>query len=296
MNIIVIGDIMIDETVYGAVDRISPEAPIPVLQESYRTKIIGGAGNVARNLKAIYPEGNIFLMGLASLECTKLVQNINWVLQDLIPNNEMNIKLRYVDTKTGYQLLRIDNEESINCKNKTLDTNQTIDNIRKINPNGIVFSDYNKGTLTEELIIRLIQIANKKNIWTFADMRRNNIECYKEIMFITPNNKEFNIIAQERTPTQVIQDLDLCGILLTRGHEGMDLYYKNMPALHRDATENHIVDVTGAGDTALAAFTIATMLKNDHLEALTVANKMAGEVCMLKGTAIPKTTIYDHGY
>jgi D-beta-D-heptose 7-phosphate kinase/D-beta-D-heptose 1-phosphate adenosyltransferase len=195
--------------------------------------------------------------------------------------------------------LRVDNEEFIGCKGRFLPCEEIKSWIDEIQPDSIILSDYLKGAITQDLARTVIDSKNKKKI--FVDTRRPNIQMFKGANWITPNKHEFqkildNIYVQQPawkpTPKMVCGYAELEGILLTRGSEGMDLHIKDMH-FHEDSTNNHIVDVTGAGDLALATFTLIQLLYPKMLlkQMLRITNLSAGLGCMQMGTAVSDKTL-----
>ena len=317
MRFVVIGDIMIDETVYGGVERISPEAPVPVLSKTKVRRVIGGAGNVATNLRAICPRARVDLIGIASRDCLALLNNysLNSIYLYTPPEvriapEKMNVKLRFIDTKTGYQLLRVDNEDDVGIKELSLDWQFTKDIIEQGDrclpgADAVIISDYCKGAITEELARSIIShVKNNMNVPVFVDTRRHNPECFEGASYITPNVKELKIMMETlgyKYPVDIpnfVKNMKLKGMLLTKSEEGMELRLADDPTIwHRSADNKDVVDVTGAGDTALAAFAAAMTLKPSKPDwALEVANILAGEVCLFKGTAVPENTLETYGY
>ena len=296
---------MIDEVWYSDCDRLSPEAPVPVASLKEKTESLGGAANVARNLRALDPDLEIYLGGWLGSNYQHLLgrENINLWTAGWLPENLTNIKLRIIDRSKGYHLVRVDNEEFIGCKERFLPCDEILNWINEIQPDSIVFSDYLKGTITYDLARAVIDSKKDKKI--FVDTRRQDIQMFKGADWITPNRHEFQKIldfiyvrqpAWKPTPEMVCGYAELNGILLTRGSQGMDIFTDNIN-FHVDSLNKNVVDVTGAGDTALATFAaVKTLGCEDHKVALELANKLAGEVCMYQGTSIPKKTLKEYGF
>jgi D-beta-D-heptose 7-phosphate kinase/D-beta-D-heptose 1-phosphate adenosyltransferase len=296
MKFLVVGDVMVDETVYGQVDRLSPEAPIPVLQWEQVKRVPGGAGNAAMNLKAILPEASVYLAGYVAHAYEDAFSGISPRFFQSMSQHLMNVKLRYIDMKTGYQLLRVDNEEEIGCQTRTLDPESIRPALLEPNLRGVVISDYGKGAVTRKLARYIIASCRDQGIPSFVDTRRAANDWWQGVTYMTPNASEYTRMANGLAPKEFVQSMGLRGLLITRSQHGMDLHMSNGSAFHRQPTNTDIIDVTGAGDTALAAFvSMMTLNPGDPSEALRIANKLAGEVCMQRGAVTPAYSLKDYG-
>ena len=298
MKICIIGDLMVDMTVYGTCSRLSPEAPIPVLQRGEEVLQPGGAGNAAKNLKALMPKSQIILAGFLSDGYKDIFCDFDLSWCEWVP--EMNTKLRYIDQRTGYQLVRVDNEKSIGIIGSFISPGKALKMIVVEEPDFIILSDYGKGAITGALARDVICAARAERTPVLVDTRKATIDCFKEANYITPNRHEFCRITgtPENSPLinkvaqLTLEDMELDGILLTRGEQGMDLHLKD-GVFHEEADKKAVIDVTGAGDTALAAFALAIQSMEPQ-KALWIANKAAGDVCLKKGTAVPDLTLEDY--
>ncbi len=298
---------MIDETWYSDCFRLSPEAPVPVASLKQKVEVLGGAANVASNLRALVPEMEIYLGGWLGHKYQSLLsaEDISLWPGGWLPGDLTNIKLRIVDRNKGYHIVRVDNEEFVGCKGRFLPSEEIVNWIEEIEPDSIILSDYLKGTITRDLAKTLID--SKGNTEIFVDTRRQDLSMFKDADWITPNKHEFTKILEfihirepgwKQVPEMVCGYAGLQGLLLTRGSEGMDLCIaKEGKYLHQDSINTNIIDVTGAGDTALAAFAaIRTLGCKDYETTLRLTNKLAGEVCMSRGTTVPKQTLKEHGF
>ena len=305
---------MIDETHYCDCNRLSPEAPVPVAELKYKTSVLGGAANVAHNLKALAPDIRVYLCGWLGQDHQHLLndEDIHLWPGGWLPNNLTNIKLRIVDRHKGYHLVRIDNENFIDCNSRFLPNNEIISWMNKIQPDSIILSDYLKGAITKDLA-RAIITKNMGKAEVFVDTRNPDISMFEGADWLTPNKHEFNKILEftrvrqplwKQIPEMVRKQNNLRGILLTRGSEGMDLHTteeidgrQKRIQLHEDSINTNIIDVTGAGDTALATFvTLRTLGCKKHDFALKLTNQLAGEVCTHPGTTVPTKTLKEYGF
>ncbi len=300
-KIVVIGDNLIDETWYGDVIKLSPEAPIPVHQLSHKVYIPGGAANVARNIKALMSNHvEVTLISNMSANTKQWLADdyqINSWSDGNIEDKDTNIKLRIVDEKTGYHLVRVDNETLI--QQPSLDSKQVCNYLKKFEPDTIVFSDYNKGAITDKLVLAIMDLYNYMNTHEkpeiLVDSRKPNIECYKGCSLITPNMSEYDNLCKHlncKSPWELIEELDLYeGLLLTMSDKGMDFCMNDndFTVLHVEPSQKEIIDVTGAGDTVIA--TVAALLTIEQYVSwrniINITSVTAGEVCMKRGTAVP---------
>ena len=286
-KILIIGDAMLDKYSFGTTNRISPEAPVPVLKIEQDILKPGGAANVAANISSL---------GLnASLIADIGIDNNGRILRKLIKSLKINLisksdKNYKTTTKTrlisqNQQLMRIDDE----CDNENKANKNVSLEIQKLikNSDAIIFSDYNKGSLRN--IRQLIKISKKYKKPVFIDPKGNDFDCYKNSFAITPNLKEFeNIVGLCKNHNEIIRKaknlstkLNINSILVTLGSEGMILVRKNKnPEYIKATSANEVFDVTGAGDTVIAVLCAAYLSSDeDNLHfASVVANIAAGEV------------------
>ena len=284
-KILIIGDAMLDKYYLGSTERISPEAPVPVLKVESEILKPGGAANVASNISSLGQD-------------TTLIANIGIdtngkILKKLIGAQKINLiskKDKKIKTTTksrfisqNQQLIRVDDET--NDKINFLMPSNIESQVKKCD--AVIFSDYQKGA--QNNITKLIKLANKFKKPVFIDPKGDNFDCYKNSFCITPNRKEFENIVGKCSSNQdivnkskkLITKLNLKSILITLGSEGMVLVEKNLKPTKIEATSvNEVFDVTGAGDTVIATL-CATYLSSEMKDlkfAAVVANIAAGEV------------------
>lgn len=294
-KIIVIGDVMIDTYIYGKVSRISPEAPVPVVNFDSRTNHLGGAANVALNIKALGATPFIFsIIGddKNGMEFEKLLSenhlsNIGVIKSD---SRTTSVKTRIIGN--NQQLIRIDEEET-NEINSLLQFNIT-DAIKetclKENIDAIIFEDYNKGVLTDSIIQTIIDFANKNDIVTCVDPKIKNFLAYKNVTLFKPNLKELKAGLQidfdfpEDKPAlglaidQLIEKINPKYTFITLSEHGVILKSKeetiNIPAHIRN-----IADVSGAGDTVISVATLSLISGLSIKNVAEIANLAGGLVC-----------------
>ena len=298
-KVAVVGDVMLDTYCWGHVERISPEAPVPVVTLDKREYRIGGAGNVALNIASLGAPVTIF----------SVIGNDDdgIILQSLLKKNNINTSYlqksnaRITTNKSriisrNQQMMRLDSETikdlSDEDENKIIESVETF--INKENPQVIIFEDYNKGILTENVIAKIIALCKQKNIVTTVDPKRKNFFSYKGVDIFKPNLKEvkegLNLLIEEiDLPTlqnihQLLAEKLTHHIsFITLSEKGV-FYQKENEANILSSHFRNISDVSGAGDTVIAvASLIYAATKNVNLMAQ-VANIAGGLVCEEVGT------------
>ena len=296
LNILCIGDIIIDHDVHGRIDRDSPEAPIPILLIENENYCLGGAGNVAKNITSL--GGKCTLLHLydrcsSSNIITQLIKNdknINSVSVQ-VDGFKTPIKSRYKNKLK--QIIRIDNEDvqfKLDKKSKKLILTKLNNIINKFNL--IVLSDYNKGFLDKDLIQKIIKIANKNNIKIIADPKKNDLSSYANINLITPNEKEITDASAKKYLNEkeiiifskkMIKNNNIKNILVTRSEKGMLLINnKNTQKFYTSAKK--VSDVTGAGDTVIGTLALMLAAGFNDSESAMISNYAAGLVISKFGT------------
>lgn len=294
-KILVIGDLMIDHYLWGSCERISPEAPVQVVRITSETAVLGGAGNVISNLRALGAEvGVISVLGdcETSKELTNLLKEIDIDSKYLIvqKNRVASKKSRIIAAQQ--QVLRYDresnNEISIESQNYFLESFLTIVNNYDI----VLMSDYGKGVLTFDLTQSLISVANKANKKVLVDPKGLDYSKYKGAYLLTPNKKEAAEatkipINDDESLTQAIKQLkikcDLDISLITLSDQGIAIYDDTLRTHPTVARE--VFDVTGAGDTVLASMGFALACGYQIDEAVKFSNLAAGVVVGKIGSA-----------
>ena len=277
----VIGDLMLDQFIWGDVERISPEAPIPVVFVKKETFVPGGAGNTANNIAAL--GGDVYVVGLvgSDLAAEQLIQefkkreiNIAGILKD--KNRPTIQKIRVV--ARGQQVVRVDKEKSdcINSQQEREVLDFIASNIK--NWDGLVISDYTKGFITKNLTQEIISLAREYDKFIIGDTKPKHISFFKNISLITPNYKEAKEITGKESLEEAgkaIQEQLNCNVLITQGSQGMTLFENNkikqFPARARE-----VFDVSGAGDTVVGALALALASGANFEEAAIIANHAAG--------------------
>ena len=296
-RILVVGDIILDHYLWGKVERVSPEAPVPVVDVQRETHLLGGAGNVANNVASMGAKAVVAgIMGndhraeiLVKLFAEKGV-DASGVTADKRPTT---VKTRII--AHNQQIVRVDREDTSYIGNAAFKrlTDFIRDNIDSCD--AVIVSDYKKGVVTARMVRFLLARAKDRDIFIAVDPKVGHFSCYKGVSLITPNTKEASegsgvIIRDERSLEKaarvLLSKLRLGALLITRGHEGMSLFAEGR-ARHIPTVARQVYDVTGAGDTVIAAFTLAQTCGAGLLNAAVIANHAAGIVVGIVGTAAP---------
>lgn len=289
----VIGDIMLDCFIWGEVERISPEAPIPIVLIERETSMPGGSANTAYNIVSL--GGRACLLGLIGGDTVgdRLIRSLQ---ETGIDNSNV---LRVTDRKTtkktrivarNQQLLRLDYETDAIIDSQTEALIRS--NIRQEMPkwNGVIISDYVKGGITESLAREIISLARTNKIPVIVDTKSRTIDQYAGCTLITPNHHEASQITGVKDVNQagkMIQKQLGCGVLITQGAEGMTLFNQSEVS-HLSAQAREIFDVAGAGDTVAAAIALAIASGATMLQAAFISNHAAAVAVGKFGTAIVK--------
>ena len=299
LRVLVIGDIMLDRYIWGRVQRISPEAPVPVLKVSGENLSPGGAANVAVNLKSLGAQVELFGIIGRDYEGEKLIDQLKQI--DIDSKGIIYDLERQTTTKTrliaeSQHIARVDREETFPISN---DLKKKLINLFKKSveeqiPHGIIISDYTKGTINKDLSIEIIRFANEKGIFVVVDPKGMDFSKYKGANVLTPNQREAEEmcgfpIEDEDTLKKAVENLiketDADGVLITRGKRGISFSARGSDVKTIPSNAKEVFDVTGAGDTVISTFTLAFLSSNSWEDSIKIANQAAGIVVSRIGTA-----------
>ena len=288
LPIVIVGDVMLDHFIFGRVNRISPEAPVPVVEFDHEYFRVGGAGNVAHNARAL--GASVELVALLGRDAHgTLVRNAllkdgigtdGLVTEDSRPTTR---KVRIV-TSRNQQVARIDYETDREARGDVEAALMAALDRAAGPARAIVISDYLKGSITRPVVTRAVGIARDRQIPLLVDPKIPHFDYYAGVTLLTPNNAEAEAAAHTRIRTnadagaaaRVIRDRLACkSVLITRGESGMWLLDEDHEG-HLPATSREVADVTGAGDTVIATLALALAAGADTVEAATLANAAAG--------------------
>jgi len=294
-KLLVIGDLMIDHYLWGSCERISPEAPVQVVNVKSESAVLGGAGNVINNLNALGTQVDVIsVIGGCEIsdELKTLLSNINVDSQYLITQKDRITSKKSRIIASQQQVVRYDREstDEINSESQK----QILDTFNSIitDYDGVLLSDYGKGVLTKELTTSLIAIANKNNKKVLVDPKGLDYSKYKGAYLLTPNKKEASEATQvnikdDASLTQAITKLktecDLDVSLITLSEQGVAIYDDKLRTHPTVARE--VFDVTGAGDTVLASLGFALACGYEIDDAVEFSNLAAGVVVGKIGSA-----------
>ncbi len=295
-NVLVVGDVMLDRYWHGPAARISPEAPVPIVNVKQIEERPGGAANVALNIAALGAKSKI--VGLVGDD--EAAQSIKDSLHSVhvetdfvtVTNAPTITKLRVLSRHQ--QLIRLDFEESFADVDSTAMINKMSNALDQSNP-VIVFSDYNKGSLAD--VQKMIQLAKSRGVKVLVDPKGTSFEKYRGATLLTPNLSEFEGVVghckndQElfERARQLIKDLQLEALLVTRSEHGMTLIREHQEPFHLPTQAQEVFDVTGAGDTVIAVLAASIAAGSSFEDACALANAGAGVVVGKIGTSTVNT-------
>ncbi len=298
LKVLVIGDVMLDRYIFGKVSRISPEAPVPVLEIAKEEIKGGGAANVFLNLKALGCDASLLSVIGEDAEGKILRETLGekgvYLISD--PSRPTTVKARIVAHQQ--QIVRMDRELTSKISEKI--TEKMINSVNFNNYDGIIVSDYNKGVVTGKLIKEIFKLKDK-NTKIFVDPKVENISLYKNITLISPNHGE----AERITGIKMRKDEDFVEgakkikkllkckfVVITRGEEGMTFLDEDNKAGHLPTRAREVYDVTGAGDTVISILALSILSNAGINEACELANYGASvAVSKLGTTAVSSSEI-----
>jgi D-beta-D-heptose 7-phosphate kinase / D-beta-D-heptose 1-phosphate adenosyltransferase len=290
-QVLVAGDLMLDRYWHGATSRISPEAPVPVVKVEQSEDRIGGAGNVALNISALGAGAS--LVGIVGKD--EAAESLSTRLQSAGIHADLQVsatrptitKLRVISRHQ--QLLRLDFEDVFEAE----DADQLPQKVEQLlgNVGALILSDYAKGALQNSQA--LIASARQAGVPVLVDPKGSDFDAYRGATLLTPNLSEFEAVvgacpneqALVDKGAELLEQLDIEALLITRSEHGMTLLRKDMPELHLPARAREVFDVTGAGDTVISVLATAIAAGAELPDAVAMANIAAGIVVGKLGTA-----------
>ncbi|MEQ1756282.1 MAG: D-glycero-beta-D-manno-heptose-7-phosphate kinase [Micropepsaceae bacterium] len=298
VRIMCVGDVMLDHFVYGTVDRISPEAPVPVLKVNRETQMLGGAGNVVRNIAALGARATLVSVvgdDASGHTVSRLIGDEPNIEASLItvPHRQTSLKVRHV--ANNQQMLRIDRETTAPLDSE--DEDRVCKAVEDEMPacNAVILSDYAKGVLTPRVIERICAAARRAEKIVITDPKSIDLNRYRGVNVLTPNAKELAAAtgssvstdtAVEQATAIALQQAGFDAILVTRSEQGMTLAERNKSPVHYPAVAREVFDVSGAGDTVIATLAAAVGAGASLTDAAFLANVAAGIVVAKTGTAV----------
>ncbi len=295
-KILIIGDLILDRYIWGKVNRISPEAPVPIVEVTKEEFLLGGASNVANNIVAL--GGHSTIAGVvgndrAGEEMMKLLEEREIQSQGVFwCSRPTTVKTRVI--AHNQQVVRFDREDKDKIEEKVSKELLKFMRSAVTAHDAVIISDYKKGVISSELIREVIKNSRPSHIFVSVDPKVGHFHLYKNVSLITPNLSEASLasgieIVDEKSlihaGRNLLKKLSCSAVLITKGEQGMSLFEKNKVA-HIPTVTRNVYDVTGAGDTVIAAFTIAYAAGATLEEAAVIANHAAGIVVGKIGTAV----------
>ena len=311
-RVMVIGDIILDEYIWGDVNRISPEAPVPVFETSAETTGCGGAANVAQNVESL--GGKATLIGVigedrAGEKLLQMATEMNLGIDGICVDSQRptSTKTRVIARaatsteemqESGQHLLRIDRESKQEIPPRLREhlLAQVLSQLPA--SDAIVFADYDKGVVDAQLIKEVVKQAQFYDVPIVVDPKRNNFWNYEGVTAVTPNHKEAGVAVHEEITDvaqlvavgeKILNQLSLKTLLITRDAEGMSLFQRgadgNLQVRHLPPRSNVVTDVTGAGDTVVAVFTLALAAGAEYYSAAVLSSLAGGIVVGKMGCA-----------
>jgi D-glycero-beta-D-manno-heptose-7-phosphate kinase len=291
-ELLVIGDLMLDRFIWGDVERISPEAPVPVLRVTSESLRLGGAANVIHNVRSL--GGRVTACGIVGNDTAgrRVIQELRRVgasTAGIFPDSRYQTiqKTRVIARPRHQQIVRLDRENDGAIAERCLKRLREFVLQRVDRYDGIVISDYGKGVIHEELLALVGQLARQKKVICVIDPKKENYSRYAFPTLVTPNKDE----ASQASGVAIHDDATLIAagqklvkkwqakaVLITRGPEGMSLFRSRGGIKHFPTEAKEIFDVTGAGDTVVAVCTLALACGSSFEDAAVMANVAAGLV------------------
>jgi D-beta-D-heptose 7-phosphate kinase/D-beta-D-heptose 1-phosphate adenosyltransferase len=301
-QILVIGDLMVDEYLWGHIERISPEAPVPILKVVRKESTLGGAGNVIRNLRALGVR--VKVCGVVGedetgAEIRRLIGDLSVdtgaMISDL--NRKSTRKMRLMSLEHGQQVFRMDQETVQEVSGYVEE--QLIAQIEAAAPRAqaILCSDYSKGVLSNRVLAAIFRLARKNDRVTVVGPKGSDAQKYRGATILMPNQRELAQLTRTTmdgngwltdSAAGLVKNLNLDAAVVTRGRDGMSLFEATSEGLRRvdiPTTAKSVYDVTGAGDTAISVLTASVAVELSLKLAVNLANLAAGIKVAKRGTS-----------
>jgi rfaE bifunctional protein kinase chain/domain len=304
-RILVVGDVMLDEFIWGSVRRISPEAPVPVVQLERESFMPGGAANVARNLAALKVPTELFsIIGrdLAGKKLKRILSEANVRSEGCVCSDSRSTTVKMRIIAHQQQVVRLDRDSTGDLGNRA--TSQLLKQLEKNieSADALVVGDYGKGVVTQPLLNALKKICRAQGVWLSVDPKPAHVLDLSGVSLLTPNRKEAFELAGVPDASRcadplhdeqlmmvaerLLASISPTMLLITLGEHGMLLCQNGKQPIHIPTVAQQVFDVSGAGDTVIATLTAAIAAGGSPIEAAILANHAAGVVVGKIGTAI----------
>ncbi|MEE8556373.1 MAG: D-glycero-beta-D-manno-heptose-7-phosphate kinase [Myxococcota bacterium] len=296
-RLLVLGDVILDRYVWGRADRISPEAPVPVVQVSRESVMPGGAGNVARNVSTL--TGHVELVSVIGEDPTgqdlgRLLADLKIEIGGLLADSERPTTVKTRVIARGQQVVRFDREleEPLSPSTAARLLGALLERVDQVD--GVILQDYGKGVLSPEVLEGVMRQCSKARVPVFVDPKAEHWELYRGAELLKPNLREAEVVAGirvrdesdvRRLGERVVERTGARTVAITRGEDGISLFYDGGGSDHVPTEVRAVADATGAGDTAIATLALARLAGASWVEAAEMANTAAGVVVEVLGTA-----------
>ena len=301
-RVAVIGDLMLDEYLWGHIERISPEAPVPILNVVRREFMLGGAGNVVENLRALGAQVTVFgVLGedFTGSQVRDLLRAHGADLAEVIidPSRKTTRKVRLMSLEHGQQVFRLDDESTHTILGEIENRLVRAIQAHLAGAQVVICSDYMKGVLTGRVLNAIFVAAHKLGISSIVGPKDSSSQKYRGANILMPNSQELAQLVGKPVDGDVwlwdsagrlVNELSLEALIVTRGRDGMSLFENVRSGLRRvdvPTMARSVYDVTGAGDTAIATFAAAVASRSDRETAARLANLAAGIKVGKRGSA-----------
>jgi D-beta-D-heptose 7-phosphate kinase/D-beta-D-heptose 1-phosphate adenosyltransferase len=296
-KILVLGDLIMDEFIWGKVDRISPEAPVPVVNVSSESLRLGGAGNVLNNVHDL--GGKAFICGVIGNDemGRRLIHQIRHMgidTEGVIVERDRTTTVKTRVIAHNQQMVRFDRENRVNSSESSQGNIISYFKKHLKELDAVIISDYQKGVVCHKILKEVLPLIHKHRKIICVDPKPKNFSLYRGVTAVTPNQKEAGIVTGIDIQTEedlieagkaILHKLTCRVVLITRGEEGMTLLEQRGKITHIPTVAKEIYDVTGAGDTVIGAFSLALAVGASFQEAALISNYAAGIVISKLGTA-----------
>ena len=299
-RILVIGDIIMDEYIWGDVSRISPEAPVPVVEIRQETKMLGGAANVINNIAAL--GGKPILCGVIGddhmgREIVGEIKNMGLSSEGISIESDRPTSIKTRVVAHNQQVVRFDRESRNQILSESIESILDFIGKKRDHLDAIIVADYGKGVISAELMIGLRNLVLDSGVILAIDPATGHFEYYQGVDMITPNHYEAGAfcrmeIVDEETLIQagkrIMKELNCRSLLITQGKDGMTLFENSGEISHIPTIAKKVFDVTGAGDTVISTFSLGLASGLDMKSAAIISNFAAGLVVGEVGTSTVK--------
>ena len=301
-RILVVGDVIMDEFLWGRVERISPEAPVPVVEVERESLMLGGAGNVVNNIIAL--GSRVVLCGVIGndvmgRELVRKLRKLNSPTHGLVVEDRRPTTMKTRVVAHSQQVVRVDREERKPVSRDSIEkillsVKEQLDSI-----DAIVVADYGKGVVTQELMDGIRSLTDGSRLVLAVDPKVQNLALYRAVTLVTPNNHEAQLMSGitidderslEKAGKHLLEELGCQMVLITQGDKGMTLFEGNGRVTQIPTVARKVFDVSGAGDTVTGTFTLALAAGLRPRQAAVLANIAAGIVVAEVGTAVVSAT------